>query len=228
MSNNEGMLIVGEGASDGVGKTTQMDLLKKHLIEDGYEVVSHHFPTYDSPQGALAKQYLAKKFGPTEELSPYFVHSLYAVDRAVTWRQLLQKEYEAGKIILLDRYTTSSLIYQSSVFDDIEERKKFIDFVCDYEYSKLGIQVPDQVIFLHAPFDLVTEIRSKRQSNDGVSNDIHESNLPFLKRVYDNSMLLADYLGWDGIDCTVGDRLDTIENIHQKVYRKVQEKLPRK
>ena len=41
-------------------------------------------------------------------------------------------------------------------------------------------------------------------------------------------MLLADYLGWDGIDCTVGDRLDTIENIHQKVYRKVQEKLPRK
>ena len=66
---------------------------------------------------------------------------------------------------MLDRYTTSSLIYQSALIDNIEEKKKFIDYVCDFEYNKLGIVKPDVVIFLYASFDLVTKIREKRNKN---------------------------------------------------------------
>mgnify|MGYP006991685019 CR=1 FL=1 len=33
--------------------------------------------------------------------------------------------------------------------------------VYEYEYKKLGIKEPDQVIFLTAPFDVVNEIKKK-------------------------------------------------------------------
>ena len=223
MANEKGKLIVVEGACDGIGKSTQYDLLKKALQEDGYEIVSHHFPSYDTPQGKPVEEYLAGNFGTPSELSPYFVTALYANDREVTWKEILKKPYEEGKVILLDRYTTSSLIYQSCVIDDLEERKKFVDYVCNYEYSILGIQKPDLVIFLHAPFDLVTEMRNARKSNEGLANDIHERDIEFMKKVYENAMYMSEYLGWEKIDCTNGSSMDTIENIHQKVYKKVKD-----
>ena len=65
----------------------------------------------------------------------------------VTWKDKLKDAYEKGNIILLDRYTTSSLIYQSSLMDDYYEKKDFIDYVADYEYNKLGIKKPDKVIY---------------------------------------------------------------------------------
>ena len=43
----------------------------------------------------------------------------------LTKKGYLKKEYQ-NSIILLDRYTTSSLIYQSALIDDIEKRKEFI------------------------------------------------------------------------------------------------------
>ncbi len=219
----KGKLIVVEGACDGIGKSTQYQLLKDHLQEDGYEVVSHHFPSYDTIQGRPVEKYLKGDFGKPSELSPYFVNTLYAVDRAITWKESLEKEYNDGKIILLDRYTTSSIIYQSSVIEDIEERKKFIDYICDYEYSKLGIQEPDSVVFLHAPFDMVTEMRNARKTNEGLVNDIHERDIEFMKKVYENAMFISEYLGWDKIDCVNGNSMDSIENIHQKVYKKVKD-----
>ena len=126
-------------------------------------------------------------------------------------------------MILLDRYTTSSFTYQASVIEDLEERKKFIDFVIDFEYNKLGIKKPDSVIFLTAPFDAITELRNKRISNDGIENDIREKDFEFLKTVYDNSVFIADYLSWDKIECSDGEKIKTIDEIHQNIYSKVKE-----
>ena len=56
----------------------------------------------------------------------------------------------------------------------LEEKKKFINWVIDYEYNKLGLQEPDDVIFLTAPFELVTKMRTKRNQNDGIDNDNNE------------------------------------------------------
>ena len=217
-------LIVIEGACDGIGKTTQFELLKEHLEKDGVELVTHHFPTYETHQGALAQNYLKGDYGKPNKLSPYFINSLYAVDRAVTWNTKLQKEFLNGKTILLDRYTTSSLIYQTVSFEDLEEKKKFIDFVTDYEYEKLGIKKPDKVIFLYMPFELALKIRMERKQNDGVENDIHESDLEFMKKVYDNAMFVADYLNWDKVKCNDGDNLMSIEEIHNSVYTLVKKR----
>ena len=86
----EGKLFVVEGACDGIGKSTQFELLSKYLINSGYEIGTHHFPTYEEYYGALATQYLAGDFGKPSELSPYFINALYAVDRACAWNKKLK------------------------------------------------------------------------------------------------------------------------------------------
>ncbi len=217
-----GKLIVIEGALDGIGKSTQFKLLKNHLEEKG-EVLSHHFPTYDGYQGQGVVEYLKGSFGKPSEVSPYFVNTLYAVDRKITWDLKLKKAYEKGATILLDRYTTSSLIYQSALIDDLEEKKKFLDYVIDYEYNKLGIKEPDTVIFLTAPFDFITKLRMKRLETSGeqIEGDIHESDLDFMKKVYASSIYCANYFKWTIIECMDGDRFKTPEEIHKEIKSKL-------
>lgn len=213
----KGKLIVIEGACDGIGKTTQYKLLKKYLEDKGYNVCSHHFPTYDSKQGKLTEYYLNGDFGNPSDLSPYLVNSIYAVDRSITWNDKLKAAYDKGDIILLDRYTTSSLIYQSSLFDNEEDKKAFINYVTDYEYNKLGIKKPDKVIFLTADFDLVSSMRSKRKSNDGVKNDVYERDSKLMKKIYDNAMFVSDYLDFDIVKCDLNGSLRSIEDIHNEI-----------
>lgn len=220
----KGKLIVVEGACDGIGKTTQYEMLCNHFLKDGQEIASHHFPSYGTYQGAPVEKYLKGEFGQPNELSPYFINSLYATDRGITWYTDLKQSYEQGKIILLDRYTTSSLIYQSALIEDVEQKKKFIDYVIDFEYHKIGIKEPDNVIFLYAPFDLVTEMRKTRKNKEGISNDIHESNLDFMKKVYENAMFIADYLSWDKIQCNEGNKMREINDIHEEIYSLVKRK----
>ena len=222
---DKGKLFVLEGASDGIGKTTQFNLLNKYLIDNGYEVVNHHFPSYDTYHGAPVEKYLSGEFGSPEETSPYFVNGLYAMDRGCAWYSKLKPMYDMGKIICLDRYTTSSLIYQSALIDNLEEKKKFIDYVIDFEYNKVGIKKPDTVIFLYAAFDLVTELRNSRISNDGIVNDIHERDLEFMRKVYDSAMFVAKYLSWDMIKCDDGNKIRSIEDIHEDICCLVRKKI---
>ena len=221
MKNKKGKLIVIEGACDGIGKTTQYNMLYNKLTSLGYTVIKHHFPSYNTFHGAPVEKYLSGEFGKIKDISPYFINSLYANDRACTWYLKLKKEYDSGKIILLDRYTTSSIIYQAALLMPIEKRKEFIDYIVDYEYNKLGIAEPDMVIFLEAPFDMVTDLRNNRQGYEGNANDIHEKDLEFMKSVYNNAMFVSDYLKWTAIKCNSQDKMKSIEDIHDEIYKKV-------
>ena len=135
----------------------------------------------------------------------------------------VKESFEKGDIILLDRYTTSSLIYQSALIEDEEEKKNFIDFVIDFEYNKLGIKKPDKVIFLSASFELINEMRRKRKDEEGeaVEGDIHENNLEFLKKVYESAIFVAKYLNWDIVDCSDGDKMKSPEEIHEEIMKLV-------
>lgn len=218
---NKGKLIVVEGACDGIGKSTQYDLLYNSLIKDTFKVTKHHFPSYGTEEGAPVEKFLKGELGSPKDLSPYLVNSLYAVDRAITWQTILKPDYEQGNIILLDRYTTSSLIYQSATIEDIEEKKKFLDYVTDYEYNKLGIQKPDMVIFLFAPFEIVTKMRNLRKQNDGIENDVFEKDIELMKKIYENAVFVANYLSWNIIDCANVNEMKSIDDIHQDIIKLV-------
>ena len=221
----KGRLIVFEGACDGIGKSTQLKLLRDRLEKDGKTIVSHHFPTYDTYHGAPVEKYLSGEFGEIEDLSPYFVNCLYAVDRSCAWYSDLKNLYDSGNVLLFDRYTTSSLLYQAAKIKDLDEKKKFLDFVEDFEYNKLGIKKPDRVIFLYTPFDMATKLREGRIDNGGIKNDLHERDLKFMREVYDNAMFVANYLNWDMIKCNNGNEMRSREEIHDEIYQLVRKRV---
>jgi len=70
------------------------------------------------------------------------------------------------------------------------------------------------------PFEKAKELRNNRRQNDGISNDIHESNLSFMKKVYDNSLLVAKRLNFEVVECTNNNEIRTIDDIHNEVYNK--------
>lgn len=219
---NNGQLIVIEGASDGIGKTTQYKLLLEYLKQQlgATHVVNHHFPTYYAYQGKGVEKYLSGDYGSQNDLSPYFINNLYAYDRMITWQTKLQPEFNKGKTILLDRYTTSSMIYQTALFDSDRDKANFLDYIDDFEHNKLGIRRPDTVIFLYAPLQLVNEIRAARQSNEGnIENDIHEHDLEYLEKVYNNAMFVAQHSGWQMINCANADstKILPIDEIQAKI-----------
>ena len=214
-------LIVIEGALDGIGKSTQFGLLKEKLSKN-YNVVSHHFPTYDEPQGSFVMDYLKGSFGKPNEVSPYFANSMYALDRKITWEKKLKKAYQQDNIILLDRYTTSSLIYQSALMNE-KDKKEFLDYITDYEYKKLEIKKPDTVIFLNAPFDFITSLRNKRLNEKGeqIKGDIHESDLEFMKKVYESANYCAKYFNWTIIECVKDNKFRDPLDINNEIYSKI-------
>lgn len=216
-------LIVIEGACDGIGKSTQFTLLKERLSSLGITTASHHFPSYGTAQGTPVESYLKGCYGSAAELSPYLVNSLYAVDRAITWHSELKSEAKDGKLILLDRYTTSSLIYQSAFIKDEKDKADFIDYVTDFEYRRLGIPAPSAVIFLDAPYEAAAALRQAREHNDGVEKDIHETDDGFMRLVYNSAQFVADRLGWVKIS-SVDENGDMRprEDIADEIFRAVE------
>ncbi len=215
----KGKLIVVEGACDGVGKTTQVELLKEYLEQYG-EVITHHFPTYHEVSGFLVEKYLAKEFGELKELNPYFINSLYAIDRAIVCKDKIMPALNEGKTVLLDRYTTSSVIYQAATLPiENDVKKDFIEYVMDFEYNRLGIVKPDAVIFLTAPYEVIKQIRNARKVNDGILKDIHESNEEYLMDVYNTAQYASKILGWDRVECSNGDQMRPIEEIHESIKK---------
>ena len=218
-----GKLIVIEGACDGVGKSTQIELLRKRLLKEGYKVLCHHFPTYDLHQGRGVEEFLKGTYGDIKDLSFYFINNLYAYDRMITWQTILKKAYSEGYIILLDRYTTSSLIYQTASLKGGKEKEALIEEMATFEYDKLGTKRPDRVIFLNVPYSLNVKMRKKR--NVDKEEDIIEQNEKYLHEVYDSALYTAKYLNWTFVMCAKDDKLRTVEEIHEDIYENIKDLL---
>ena len=66
-----GKLFVIDG-TDGSGKQTQLELLKKRLTEAKIDFKSVSFPNYDNDSSSLVKMYLGGEFGTdADAISPY-------------------------------------------------------------------------------------------------------------------------------------------------------------
>ena len=144
----KGKLIIIE-AGDGSGKATQTKALYEHLCREGYRVHRVEFPDYAADSSMLVRMYLRGDFGGhAEDVNAYAASTFFAVDRYASYRMKWKKAYEAGAIILADRYTTSNMVHQAVKLTDREERESFLDWLWDFEFGKLGLPVPDKVVFL--------------------------------------------------------------------------------
>ena len=104
----KGVFITFEGI-DGVGKTTQLNILCKQLQKLGYTVVK----TREPGGTCLGRQIRQILLAPTDQaISQQAEILLYAADRAQHVQEIVKPALAAGKIVVCDRYVDSSIAYQ--------------------------------------------------------------------------------------------------------------------
>ncbi|MDD4688147.1 MAG: deoxynucleoside kinase [Eubacteriales bacterium] len=211
----KGKLFVMEGL-DGCGKQTQTALLKEKLIQMGYNVMTITFPDYDSGASTPVKMYLNGEFGDkASEVSPYMASAFYAVDRIASYKKHWEKELQAGTIVIADRYTTSNMLHQATKLEGAE-RDEYLDWLTDFEFNRLGLPVPDGVIYLDMPQEFARTLRSQRDTKFEGS-DIHEKDREYLEKCSRAAQSIADKYGWKTVKCVVDEKLRTIEEINEEV-----------
>ncbi len=211
-------LIVIEGV-DCSGKETQTELLYQRLLREGKTVTRVSFPDYESESSALVKMYLNGDFGTSAyDVNPYAASVFFAADRFASYRTKWKDKLEG--IVIADRYVTSNMVHQASKIDDIDEKVRYIEWLCDLEYNKLELPRPDKVIFLDMPPEIAARLNEERKNKiDGKDvKDIHERDGEYLHKSYDNACFAAKNQGWSVIKCADGERLKSIEEIHGEIY----------
>ncbi len=121
------MYIIFEGI-DGAGKSTQIEIIKKWLEDNGLEVETVVEPT-DSEIGILIREILKRPDATTDKMQKT-LGLLFAADRML----IMDKLEDDKKIFLSDRSFISSLVYQ--------EPKEWINSLNKY------VKKPDLVLLL--------------------------------------------------------------------------------
>ncbi len=215
-----GKIIIIEGL-DGCGKSTQVNLLKEHFTGKNFRFLS--FPDYQSLPGEIILEYLHKKIPETDaEKSAYSASSFYAIDRYISYQKDWRVDYAQGKTIISARYTTSNAVYQMTKLPR-EKWEEYRNWLYDYEYQKLGIPQPDEVIFLDVPVEVSQKLLSERYQGEESQKDAHESDPEYLKRCHD-AALYAGSIGkpWKFLNCCENHQMKSVEAIQKELISQIE------
>lgn len=211
-----GRLIVFEG-TDGSGKSTQFRRFCQAAEDRGLTYQKLVFPQYSEPSSALIRMYLGGEFGShPQDVNPYAASAFYAVDRYASLKRVWGRFYEEGGLILTDRYSTSNAVHQA-VKCSPAERPAFLRWLDEFEHDRLGLPRPDLVLYLDMPTQQAVQLLRSREAATHTQADIHELDTGYLAACRDCALEAARVLGWQVIPCMEGDRLRSIEEIHQDI-----------
>ena len=218
-----GKLIVIDGL-DGSGKTTQFDIIREKL-SGTKRVKAISFPDYDNPSSALVKMYLGGELSKDADgVNAYAASSFYAVDRYASYKMFWEENYKNGDLVLASRYVSSNAIHQMVKLDE-SEWDAYLKWLSDYEYGKLGLPVPNLVIFLDMPVEISQKLMSERYGGDESKKDIHEANVKYLQACRKSALYAAERLGWKTVDCSINGKSLTVEEINGKLLQLINEVL---
>lgn len=204
---SKGLFITFEGC-DGSGKSTQINLLKNKMVDEGIDV---HFTR--EPGGTSISEKIREVLLDinNSEMTSITEMYLYAASRAQLTEQTIIPLINKGTTVVCDRYLDSSIAYQGKgrgLGDAVENVNK---------YAVMGI-APDLTILLS--IDPAKSIKRATGSNkaDGIEAEGEE----YQKDVY------AEYkrLALENPDRIAEfDASLTIEEIHAQIWEVVSNKL---
>lgn len=152
--------------SDGTGKGTQIDLLRKKFPD----AVFLKYPTRDFQ---VLNDYLEKKV----ELNPKALFLLFLSDIA-NGQEKIRRAEEEGRMVILDRYVFSTIAYELDSVD-YGQAKKIIE--------SINFIKPQKVILL----DISPEESQKRKKAQK-ELDRYESDMKYLGKVRSNFLKLYE------------------------------------
>ncbi len=206
---------------DGSGKETQTKLIIEYLASLGVPYRYLSFPTYHGDWSRLVSIYLDGGFGENpESVNAYAASSFFAADRYCSYMLDWKSDYEAGKVILCNRYTTANAVHQLSKLPK-SEWDNFLNWLYDYEFEKLGIPKPDLSVFLCVPPGIAeAHVRSRAKSGERIM-DIHEKSKTHLIKSYEAALYSARKLGWITVNCACsaaeGNEMRSVPDIHNEI-----------
>lgn len=214
----KGKLVVIEG-SDASGKGTQSKLLIKRLKKEGYKTAYFDFPAYETKAGKKIASYLRGEYGNLQDISPYFASSLYADDR-LNFGDSIAKKLKEGRIVVINRYVLSNKAHQSVKIESKAERENFFKWIDELEYAKNKLPKEDILIYLYVPVDISLEWNKKNGKKAYLKGkeDIHVSNVDYLKKVEKQYLELVKINNYIKIDCVKEGKELSIEEVHEEIW----------
>lgn len=91
-----------------------------------------------SPPRSSSCTSAARSVRTRADVNAYAASTFYSVDRYASYKQDWGKYYEAGGLLIADRYTTSNAVHQAGKLPD-GEREKYLDWLFGFEYGLLGL-----------------------------------------------------------------------------------------
>jgi dTMP kinase len=172
-----GRFITFEGG-EGAGKTTQIARLAECLRSEGHDVLTTREPGGTPTAERLRDVLLDREvdLGPMEEVLLFYAARRHHVDR------LIRPAMAAGKTVLCDRFSDSTMAYQGAAGGIDRSRIEQIHRLT------LGGFVPDRTVIL----DLPAEEGLRRASRRGGGGDRFEDrDLAFHQRLRDAFLEIA-------------------------------------
>jgi len=215
--------IVVEGI-DGSGKGTQAKRLSERFQQTGKSCELLSFPRYDDTRfGAAIGDFLNGRFGKLNEVHPQLAALLYAGDRFESC-DVLQRSLDENDVLVCDRYVPSNIAHQTSKLDG-EERSELVAWIENLEYEIYQLPKPDIVILLDLPVRQAQQLIAKKDPRSYTEReaDLQEADAGYLEGV--RSMYLevaASNVNWCLVSCLDGDRLRSIDEIHDEIWRQAQ------
>ncbi len=200
----KGLFITFEGA-DGCGKTTQMKLLAEYLQKQGHDVVLTREPG-GKGLGEKVREILLNYDGEVSDRCESF---LFLADRAQNIDIIVNPAVEAGKIVLCDRHTDSTVAYQGY------GRGLDLDRINLLNNIAVNGRKPD----LTFVFDIDTETSMKRVGKE--KDRMENAGIEFHNRVREGYLKIAQQ---EPERIKVIDASKSIEEIHKEVLNKIAKK----
>jgi dTMP kinase len=178
----QGRFITFEGM-DGCGKTTQLRLLAKHLRERGESVVE----TVEPGGTEIGQQIRRILLDPANTaIHPRTELLLYFGSRAQNVEQVIRPALSEGRLVLCDRFTDSTLVYQGC--------GRGLDSQIVLDLDRIACQglKPDLTVLIDV--DLETSLnraRRRNQRTDSSESRIDEEENAFHERVRRGYLALA-------------------------------------
>ncbi|MDQ6976164.1 MAG: dTMP kinase [Mariprofundaceae bacterium] len=165
---------------DGVGKTTQIKLTADYLIARGIDICCTREPGATDLGVEIRALLLSARFSPVPEAELF----LFLADRAQHVSTCIVPALAAGRWVLCDRYSDSTLAYQLAARRLVTQNNRLQSML---DFAELGVK-PDTTLWFDLPPQQALE---RLQQRSETPNRLDAESMAFHQGVYDGFLEIA-------------------------------------